>query len=106
AAMITIDGRKITLPGTYGEPPTILLNNDSGSVESVINDGDEIVIEPGKDGTPSVVTLNEVIGDLPHINVTFEGQKHILNPSFYVNGQLQTDQYIIQDKDNISIKQL
>ncbi len=106
AAMVTIDGRDITLPGTYGKPPTILLNNSIESVESVINDGDEIIIEPGAHGKQSVVTLNEVIGDLPKTTVTFEGQEYTLNPSFYVNGQLKTKAYIIQDKDNISIKQL
>src|SRR5699024_9430426 len=104
--MVMIDERQITLPGTYGQPPTILLNNTNGSVDSIINDGDEIIIKPGEHGKQSVVALKEVIGDLPKVTVTFEDQKYALNPSFYVNGQLKTDQYIIQDKDNISIKQL
>src|SRR5690625_3336023 len=92
AAMVTIDGRDITLPGTYGKAPTILLNHESGSVDSIINDGDEIIIEPGEHGKPSVVTLKEVIGELPRITITFEGNKYALNPFFYVNVQLETDQ--------------
>ena len=106
AAMVTIDGRDITLPGTYGQPPTIRLNDENSSVESLIYDGDEIIIERGEHGTPSIVTLREVIGELPKIIVYFNGQKHELGPSFYVNGQLKTDDYIVQDKDDIFIKQV
>src|SRR5690625_865754 len=75
AAIVTIDGRDITLPGTYGQPPTILLNNTNGSVDSIIHDGDEILIERGEHGTPSVVTLREVIGELPKILVHFNVEK-------------------------------
>jgi len=106
AAMVTIDGRDITLPGTYGQPPTIRLNDEDSSVESLIHDGDEILIERGEHGTPSVVTLREVIGELPKILVHFNGEKHELSPSFYVNGQLKTDDYIVKDKDEIFIKQV
>lgn len=106
AVMVTIDGRDITLPGTYGKPPIIMLNNEDASVDSIINDGDQIIIEPGKHGQPSVVTLNEVIEDLPKVSVHFEDQKYTLHPSFYVNGQLKTNHYIIQDKDHISVKQV
>lgn len=106
AAIVTIDGRDITLPGTYGQPPTILLNNTNGSVDSIINDGDRISIKSGEHGKPSVVTLEDVVGELTKTTVIFEGQKHVLNPSFYVNGQLKNDQHIIQDKDDIAIKQL
>src|SRR5690625_6253179 len=60
AAMVTIDGRDITLPGTYGQPPTILLYDEKSSVESLIHDGDEILINRGEHGTFSVVTLIEV----------------------------------------------
>jgi len=106
SAMVTIDGRDITLPGTYGQPPTILLNDEKSSVESLIHDGDEILIKRGEHGTSSVVTLREVIGELPKIMVHFNGQKHVISPSFYVNGQLKTDDYVIKDKDNIFIKQV
>lgn len=106
AAMVTIDGRDITLPGEYGKPPTIRFNNESGSVDSFINNGDEIIIEKGENGKASIVTLKEVIGDLPQLTITFNKKQYKLDPLFYVNGQLKTDQYIIQDKDNISIEQL
>lgn len=106
AAMVTINGREITLPGEYGKPPTILLNHTIGSVDSIISDGDEMVIQKGEHGQSSVVTLREIIGDIPKLGVTFNGRKYELKPLFYVNGELKTDEYIVQDRDNISIKQL
>lgn len=106
ASMITIDGKKITLPGDYGKPPTILLNNRPESVDCIIHSGDEITIEKGTDGKPSIVTIREVIDEIPTISVYFNNHQHPLKPVFNVNGQEQTDQYIIKDKDDITIKQL
>lgn len=106
AAMATIDGQDITLPGTYGEPPTIFLNQENVSIDAIINDGDEIVIKPGKHGEQANVTLLEVIGTPPTMVITFADQQYTLSPRFYVNGQLKKEHYMIQDNDNITIKQI
>src|SRR5699024_1608347 len=105
AAMVTIDGRDIILPGTYGQPPTIRLNDEDSSVESLIHDGDEILIERGEHGTPSSLTLIVLILELTKFFVHFNEQKHQLSTLFYVNRQLKINNYIFKYKDEISIKQ-
>src|SRR5699024_1823222 len=61
AYIITFDNRKITLPGTYGEAPQLLLNNQPIDIDHPIKHGDKLIVEKGKDGEEPHVRLKEII---------------------------------------------
>src|SRR5699024_8400636 len=50
ASMITLNNEPITLPGTYGEKPTIYVNGVEKNVDTLVERGDDIIIEKGNDG--------------------------------------------------------
>ncbi|WP_067727504.1 cell division protein FtsA [Oceanobacillus damuensis] len=105
AMLITVNGKQITLPGTFGSAPVIYLNNELTQVEEPIKNGDDIEVIRGKDGEPAEVTLEEMVGDAPSMTVFHQNKPYQLQSSFYVNGQLKSKDYVIQDNDTIEWKQ-
>lgn len=105
ASIITVNGQHITLPGEYGNPPTIHLNNKRESVDHIVHDGDEILIKKGSNGKSPDVRIEDIIGDIPPMTVYFNHKEHILEPIYEVNEQVKPKEYIINDKDKINVNQ-
>lgn len=103
ASIITFNGKKMTLRGEYGEPPTIFVNDQAATVDSLIASGDKIVIHKGKDGKNSTVTLEEIVGDMKEIPFTYNDQEFVLKPVYQANGQIVDKNYLVQDKDTIHV---
>lgn len=105
AAIITLNGKRLTIPGELGQPPIILLNNEVKNVDSDVTDHDEIAIQKGADGLSANITLKELVGELQVTEVYLNDRKHKLNSLIYVNGREEKEQYIVQDRDEITINQ-
>ncbi len=101
ASIITVNGRKITLPGELGEPPQIMLNGTVTTVDKPVKNGDYIQIERGKDGQSATITLYELIGEVKPMTVWFENHQHTISPTFFVNQQPAKKDDVIQDNDII-----
>ncbi|MRH42827.1 cell division protein [Aquibacillus halophilus] len=101
AYIITLNGREITLPGSYGDSPNLWLNNESILVDAPIEHGDILTVIKGENGSEPVVNINELIGELPHFSVTFNGKIYNIKPDIIVNNQMVNDNYIVQDHDSI-----
>lgn len=106
ASIITVNNQTITLPGEYGQPPIVKLNNKESHIETIVNQYDDITIEKGKDGAAAHVTIQELLGDIPNIDIYFNDKQYTLNPAFYVNEHIETNDYVIKDKDKITIKKI
>ncbi|MEC5421899.1 cell division protein FtsA [Virgibacillus sp. C22-A2] len=106
ASIVSINGKAITLPGEYGTPPAIYLNNERVTVDSHIQNGDTVTIDKGKDGREPRVSLNELIEELPSLSIYYNESKYKLTTDFYVNNQLKSKEYTVQDKDNIVLNQI
>lgn len=103
ASIVNINGEEMTLRGEYGEPPTIFVNGEKVSVRTPISQGDEIVIEKGKDGNRPRVTIEDIVGELPTFSVFFNDKLVELRPNYKVNGAQKNLDYVLQDKDEIFI---
>ena len=103
AYIITFDNRKITLPGTYGEAPQLLLNNQPIDIDHPIKHGDKLIVEKGKDGEEPHVRLKEIIDDYQAYSITFNGESHLIEPSFVVNEKRVMPDYVLQDHDQVTL---
>ncbi|SDQ42148.1 cell division protein FtsA [Virgibacillus salinus] len=106
ASIVTVDGKEITLPGGYGQPPVIILNDFEATVDDVIQNGDKIIISKGNDGKEPHITIEELMGEGTSLFINFNNRSHKLETTFSVNGQLKPKSYLIQDNDEIIIRQL
>ncbi|MBP1947830.1 cell division protein FtsA [Virgibacillus litoralis] len=106
ASIVTVDGKEITLPGEYGQPPVIILNHYEATVDDVIHNGDEIIISKGSDGKEPHITIEELIGEGTTFVINFNNKRHELETTFSVNGQTKPKSYLIQDNDEIIIRNL
>lgn len=101
AAIIKVNGKDVTIPGRFGEPPSILLNGRPATVDTCIKQDDIMELRKGQDGERATITLEELIGETKTISVKFNEEYHTLGTTFTVNGQLKTASYRILDKDEI-----
>ncbi|WP_026907509.1 cell division protein FtsA [Paucisalibacillus globulus] len=104
ASIISLNGKSITLPGELGQAPTILLNKEKSSVDSIVQNGVEIEIIKGNDGKQPNVTLLDLLGDVPSIQIQFNHQQYELKPIYNVNNMIKDQDYLIQDRDVIEVR--
>ncbi|KIL48330.1 hypothetical protein KP77_23710 [Jeotgalibacillus alimentarius] len=105
AKMISINGSTVTLPGTHGLPPEILINGQQGSFDAAIQAQDEIVIRAGKDGAESVIQIKYVLEESLTMVLSVNGQQKTLKRKVFVNNLEKDTETYIQDRDNIVIEQ-
>src|SRR5690625_265764 len=105
ALFVEVAGERMTLPGTLGQAPTLLLNGEKADTETPIKNGDHIEINKGSDGEQAKLTIVELIGEQPPTTVFLNQKKYELKPIYYVNGEQQPSSYTIVDKDEITYKQ-
>ncbi|MEN2769175.1 cell division protein FtsA [Ornithinibacillus xuwenensis] len=104
ASIITFNGKQITMPGEFGNPPSILLNEQPATVDNIVHNGDKIVIQKGEDGHQPKIKLHEILGDIPATKIRFNDQPYELKTTYYVNNKVKSVDYIIQDRDNIVLE--
>ncbi|WP_163971677.1 cell division protein FtsA [Oceanobacillus halotolerans] len=99
AIMITVNGKEITLPGTFGGAPSIAVNDELAEVDQIIQDKDDIKVIVGKDGVAPSLTLTQLIGETPTFMIYYNGKPYSIGTTINVNGEQKRKDYIIQDKD-------
>ncbi|WP_042146438.1 cell division protein FtsA [Paucisalibacillus sp. EB02] len=104
ASIITVNGKSITLPGELGQAPAILLNKEEATVDTIVQNGVEIEIKKGLDGLQPKVTLLELLGDVPPIQIRFNQQAYEIKSTYYVNNMIKDQNYLIQDHDIIEVR--
>lgn len=106
AKMVTVNGQEVTIPGEFGSAPEIFLNDRKTTVNHLIQNGDHIRIEKGRDGASAHISLAELIDDTAQTEIYFEEQVYQMGISYIVNTRTVSKDYIIQDKDNIQWRKL
>ncbi|MGM8215645.1 cell division protein FtsA [Bacillaceae bacterium W0354] len=104
ASIVYLNGKKITLPGTLGEAPTITLNGEKASIQDHITHNDFIEVTKGADGQTPVYTCYDVIGDVSPITVFLMDEKIELPPLIKVNNEEVSMNYVLKDGDQIEWK--
>ncbi|MCL6586211.1 MAG: pilus assembly protein PilM [Anoxybacillus sp.] len=104
ALVVTVNGQLVTIPGTYGEPPLLLRNGKPASLDTLIQNGDQIIVEKGKDGEQASIPLKELIDELPRKTVTINGERCEIKATVYQNGRPASLDREVHDRDVIDVK--
>src|SRR5690625_4459526 len=104
AYFITVNGEKITLPGTRGEAPIITLNGHEASVDDHVEPHDRIQIVKGIDGVSPTVTIADVIGEIKPVRYYVNDEAIAVKPIYIANGNEVNETYEIRDNDTITVK--
>lgn len=98
-----VNGKQRIIRGSKGEPATIRLNQKEVSMTTPITQNDKITIVESTVGEPAY----QEVGHLPEyseeIHFRVNGQTVICPRYVMVNGELKSEYYSIQDKDQIVI---
>lgn len=103
AAIVTVNGKPITLRGNLGEPPALILNGEPASVQSTIQSGDRITLRKGKDGKRPETTVTELGTRTAAMQLHFQGIAYSIQTEYIVNEKIVSADYVVQDKDVIQI---
>jgi len=104
ALVVTVNSQLVTIPGTYGEPPVLLKNGKPASLDTPIQNGDQIIVEKGKDGEQASIQLKDLIDELPCKLVTINGKRYEIKAAIYQNGQRASLDCEVHDRDVINVK--
>ncbi len=105
AYMVNYNGKEITLPGSFGKPPLLKLNDKEAKLDELISDGDNIAVDKGENGEAPSITLSEFIGDLPFSTITFNDKKYTITNTMTVNDKPVSEDYVLKDNDKIIFHQ-
>lgn len=107
AFTVELNGRYIPLPGTLGQPATVHKNGEPCELSAPLADGDQLLVHPGAPGKEPHITLGEFIDEKAHFfALTFNGTPLQAQATVLVNGQEEACDYILQDRDAITLEPL
>lgn len=106
AYMITFNNQAITLPGTYGKAPQVILNGEAIDIDYPIQHGDRLSVQKGEDGREPIVSLREIVDDYSSFQITFNGKPDTVEPGFIVNGKQVTADYLLKDHDQVRLEKI
>jgi len=101
AITININGKAEVFMGEHAEPAVILKNNEKATLDSPIKSGDAISIKEATDGKSAIVTLSEVMGDVPEFKLFIDGKERVIESKVTVNGKKAELYMTLKDKDCI-----
>lgn len=99
----TINGKKVRKLGSYGEAATIYVNNKEANLNSLIEDGDYIVIKEAINGVDAHYKLNEYI-EANSYSISIEGQTVTIHPLCYRGDELLSKEAFLEQDDMINVK--
>ena len=100
---VIVNGNDIMIPGEHGTPSTILLNGETASTKDFIQNDDTINLIPGNDGNNATATVRDLLEEMETINATINGVAVSLEPIISINGNPETIDTVIQDRDKITV---
>jgi hypothetical protein len=107
AFTVELNNRYIALPGSLGQPAVIKKNGEPCELSAPLSDGDHLQVQPGKGGSDPHITLGEFVDEDAHFfSMSFNGTPLEVGATILVNGQEKPFDYILQDRDQISLKPL
>ncbi|TFE01151.1 cell division protein [Jeotgalibacillus salarius] len=104
AKIVKINGSTVTLPGTHGLPPTILINGNESDLDSAIAANDELLIKSGQDGSESHLQIKDLLEESLSINIEINGENRNLRRKVFVNNVEKDIETYIHDRDDITIE--
>ena len=102
ALMITVNGKRMTLPGSLGSAPEIFKNGELAQSFDLIKNGDTIEVKRGVDGLIASATVREVTGeDLPTFPIKLNGTTLVIEPTLLINDEAASLDSTLKDRDKV-----
>lgn len=98
-----LNGEEKIIKGSVGKPAEILLNGNPSNLESVIEDGDKIIVEEAVSGLKAEPKLYDIIGEN---YVEFNEKKVDLVEAIKLNSQVSNSNVFINEYDEIQVKEI
>ncbi|WP_102275841.1 cell division protein FtsA [Cytobacillus massiliigabonensis] len=101
ALIVSLNGQNITIPGGHGDPPVILRNGQISSLDSEIENGDQLQIEKGKDGQRAELQIKDLIDEIPKREVKINEKEYSIEAAITCNGKAVSAEKPVEDRDVI-----
>ncbi|MFD2705326.1 cell division protein FtsA [Salibacterium lacus] len=101
AAVITLNGRVISIPGTRGEAPVIIQNGRPASIKDSITPGDDLTLEKGKDGNPASAAFKDIVDEPPEMKLVINDREYLIPPMYIQNGRQVSSEEALKDRDDL-----
>ena len=103
--MINLGPEKKFFPGTLGTFASITLNGEEANLDTVIHDGADITVIPGKNGATPTVHLDDIITAGQEYTIYVNGREKHIRQRITVNGQEVATDQLLADGDTIESRE-
>ena len=97
--MIMVEGVKKTFPGSMGTLAKITVDGEDATLETPIKNNCHIKVIEGQDGQTPVVTIADVLTEIPNFNIFINGKEETIKPRILVNSEVSEFNRILKDGD-------
>lgn len=101
-----VNGANKTIRGEFGKAAEIFVNNIPGSLDTVLNIGDNIKVTPAEDGKGAEIKVSDVIKTVKKGKVHLEGNSIEIGSKILINNRLASQDDLISEGDAICISEL
>jgi len=101
-----LNGQKRTIRGEYGKVAEIFINDKLANLETVLNIGDDIKVNPAADGKDAEVRVGNFIKDFKPIKIYYNSQIMNAGASILINGKEINADLVINDGDIVEISEV
>ncbi|MEK4486762.1 cell division protein FtsA [Psychrobacillus sp. FSL H8-0484] len=104
ALSVQVNGQTIHIPGEHGKPAVIELNGQEANTKTLIKNKDKIELIEGKDGNAGTASVRDLLDEASVKTITFQGVKHIVEPTVQVNGERVSLETSLVERDKITVE--
>lgn len=84
---VTINNKPHFMSGTFGQPPSILLNGQPASLDTPLNNRDILIVKKGADGKNAAGTIADIIPEAKSRRIIINDKYETVNPVIAANGE-------------------
>lgn len=103
AKIISLNGQKITIPGSHGEGPVITRDGEICSLDDLVENGQSLKVVKGKDGEQTQVQIKSLLDSDTGRSVRINGKDYTICDRVFCNGQAASLDKWIEDRDVIDV---
>lgn len=102
AKIIHFNGKQITIPGQHGTKPKIRLNGVEVSLDHTVKNEDVIEVTQGEDGKPAVLSIYNLIDNIPKKTVLINNRQYTVEAVISHNGSVVSENESLEDHDEVT----